>query len=253
VKHTTATRLVSLVLSAALLLPGCAATQEPGVAYDPFEDVNRGVYAFNESLDEYVLEPAARGWKRITPAELRLGFSNFFDNLAYPGVVLNDLLQGKFEHATRGSIRFVINSTLGVAGFFDPASRMGLENRNEDFGQTLGVWGAEPGAYLTLPLLGPSSVRDVNRYPVEYFTNMLTLATVGAATGGALLAINVVNTRAQLEGADRLREEAALDPYAFTRSAYMQYRRNQVYDGNPPATQDPFEEFFENYDPAGAQ
>ncbi len=250
--HALPARIMSLALTAALLLPGCAATREPGVAYDPFEETNRNLYAFNESLDEYVIAPVARGWTRITPAELRLGFSNFFDNLAYPGVVLNDLLQGKFEHATRGTIRFAINSTLGLAGFLDPATQMGLENRSEDFGQTLGVWGTDPGAYLMLPLLGPSNVRDVNRYPVEYFTNVLTLAAVGWATGGTLVAVNIINTRARLEGTARLRDEAALDPYAFTRSAYAQYRLNQIYDGSPP-TRDPFEEFFEDQGAPGSQ
>lgn len=236
---------VAVAALLATALAGCASNQVPGEPYDPFEPANRNVYQFNERLDEYALEPAARGWRRVTPASMRRGVGNFFDNLAYPGVVLNELLQGKVENATRGSIRFVINSTLGVAGFFDPATRMGLENRHEDFGQTLGVWGADSGAYVVLPLLGPSNVRDTTRYPVEYYTNVLTMASVGLATGGALVALNVVNSRARLDSAVRFRDEAALEPYSFTRSSYEQYRFNQIHDGNPPQTSDPFEEFFD--------
>lgn len=234
------------MVALAVGLAGCASNQVPGEAYDPLEPANRKVYAFNEGLDEYALEPAARGWKRVTPAPVRRGVGNFFDNLAYPGVVLNELLQGKVENATRGSIRFMVNSTLGLAGLFDPASRMGLENRYEDFGQTLGVWGADSGAYLVLPLLGPSNARDSTRYPVEYATNVLTMASVGLATGGALMALNVVNSRARLDSAVRFRDEAALEPYSFTRSSYEQYRYDRIHDGNPPQTEDPFDEFFDD-------
>lgn len=238
-------------LLAVALLAGCAsAPADPQATNDPLEDTNRTIYAFNETVDEYALAPAARAWTWATPAGFRRGVGNFFDNLSYPGTVLNNLLQGKGEAATRDTIRFVINSTLGLAGFLDPASDMGLEKHSEDFGQTLGVWGADAGPFLMLPLLGPSSGRDVTQYPVSWYTDVLTYAPVDAVTSGGLLVVNVVNTRAQLDRAVSIRDEAALDPYTFTRSSYRQMRLNRVYDGNPPQTEDPYGDFF-NDGPGG--
>lgn len=230
------------------LLTGCATTggSAGDTASDPLEGINRGVYAFNETLDDYALEPAARGWTRITTPGIRRSVGNFFDNLAYPGVVLNSLLQGKFRDASADTARFLVNSTVGILGFFDPAGRyLGIEKRREDFGQTLGVWGADTGPYLVLPLLGPSSTRDVTRYPVEYYTNVLTYVVLDTLTFGTLTAVNVVNTRAELDRAARLRDEAAIDPYAFTRSAYLQNREQQVHDGDPPEDEDPYGDFFD--------
>lgn len=241
-----AARSLAAALLAALLATGCAASPEgPAQAWDPLEGANRNVYAFNETVDEYVLAPAARGWVAVTTPGVRNRVGNFFDNLAQPGVVVNDLLQGNLAHALRGSWRFVFNTTIGIGGLFDPASNIGAPPRNEDFGQTLGAWGAEPGAFLMLPVLGPSSARDVTRYPVDYYTNVLTYIALNTATAGGLLAVQIVNTRAQLDRAVKIREQAALDPYAFTRSSYSQYRYKQVWNGDPPQTDDPFDSFFE--------
>ncbi|WP_440997607.1 MlaA family lipoprotein [Arhodomonas sp. SL1] len=248
--------LIAPLLALGVGLGGCATTNGGSVEaeegeYDPLEPANRKVFDFNESLDEYVLAPAARGWVAVTNETVRTGVGNFFDNLAYPGVILNDLLQGKVGYAADGTARLLVNTTLGVGGLMDPASRMGLAKRNEDFGQTLGHYGAGSGAYLMLPALGPSSARDVTRYPVEYYTGgMNYLALSGVATGG-LVALNLVNTRARLEGTVRLRNEAALDPYAFTRSSYLQYRRNLIYDGDPPEEEDPYGDFFDDMDSGG--
>lgn len=232
------------------LLTGCATSGGNGdsldTASDPLEGFNRGVYAFNETVDDYALGPAARGWIRITTPGIRDSVSNFFDNLAYPGVVLNNLLQGQFREASADSARFLVNSTVGLLGFFDPAGRyLGIEQREEDFGQTLGVWGAEPGSYLMLPFLGPSTTRDTARYPVGFFTNVLTYVTLDVLTFGLVTGVNVVNTRAELEGAFRLRDESAIDPYAFVRSAYLQNREQQVHDGDPPEEEDPYDDFFD--------
>lgn len=250
---TATARNVLRALAPAVLvsvLAGCAGTPQttPQRAYDPLEGANREVYGFNEGLDRYVLAPAARGWTAITNEPVRRGVDNFFDNLAYPGIMLNDLLQGKIGYAFADTARFVFNTTLGLAGFLDPASRMGLPDRTEDFGQTLGTYGVDSGAYLVIPGLGPSSTRDVTRYPVAYYTNVLTYTALNTVTLGGLTALNFVNTRAQLEGAVRLRNEAALDPYAFTRSSYLQYRRNLVYDGNPPEKEDPYGDLFDELD-----
>jgi phospholipid-binding lipoprotein MlaA len=213
---------------------------------DPIEGFNRGVFAFNETLDDYALEPAANAWIAVTPEPARNSVGNFFDNLAAPGQVLNNALQGKGQAAATDGARFFVNSTIGLAGLFDVATGVGLETRPEDFGQTLGVWGVDSGAYLMLPLLGPSSARDVTRYPVSWYTDVLSYVSVDTVARVGLLGINIVNTRAQLGRALSIRDEAALDPYAFTRSSYEQQRRNQIYDGDPPAGEDdPYGDFFD--------
>ena len=182
----------------------------------------------------------------MTSEGVRERVDNFFDNLQAPGFILNDLLQGKAAGAGRQTARFVVNTTVGLLGLFDPAEAwLGLAPRSEDFGQTLGVWGVESGPYVVLPLLGPSSGRDVTRYPVAYYTNLLTYATLDTLTFGTLTAVEVVNARARAERAARFRDDAAVDPYLFTRSAYRQYRRDQVFDGNPPPEADPYGDFFD--------
>ena len=236
------------LLLAALLLAGCASSGNPA-ANDPLEGFNRGVYAFNEELDNYLIAPASRGWTRVTTPDVRNSVSNFFHNLESPGYILNDLLQGKPLGAGRQTVRFAVNSTLGVLGFFDPAEAwLGIERRPEDFGQTLGSWGVDSGPYLVLPLFGPSSPRDATSYPVAYYTNVLTYVVIDTLTFGSLTAVNIVNSRAELEDAARFRDDAAIDPYVFTRSAYRQYRRNAVHDGNPPLEDDPYSDFLEDLD-----
>lgn len=257
-------RAAAMLLIAALI-GGCATTSEPGQPSaeaegsvetsdasaegmpDPLEGFNRGVFTFNEKLDDYALEPAANAWIAVTPEVARNSVGNFFANLGAPGQVLNNALQGKGQAAATDGARFLVNSTLGLAGLFDVASGVGLETRSEDFGQTLGVWGVDSGAYLMLPLLGPSSARDVTRYPVSWYTDILTYVSLDTVTQVGLTGINIINTRAQLGRALSIRDEAALDPYAFTRSSYEQRRRNQIYDGNPPGggDDDPYGDFFD--------
>lgn len=253
-------RLVSITVIAALLV-GCATSKAPDNATesaaatevadgestgDPLEGVNRRIFAFNEGVDEYALEPAANAWIAVTPAQIRRNVGNFFDNVGAPGQVLNNLLQAKGEAAATEAARFFVNTTIGVAGLFDVASGVGLKTRPEDFGQTLGVWGVDSGPYLMLPLLGPSSTRDVSRYPVSWYTDVLTYVSLDTATQIGLTGLNIVNTRAQLGRAISIRDEAALDPYAFTRSSYQQQRRSQIYDGEPPAgDDDPYGDFFD--------
>ncbi len=247
------TRLLISLLAAALLA-GCASNGRSASADDPIEGFNRGVYVFNDGLDTYALAPASRGWTRVTTPDVRSSVDNFFDNLESPGYILNDILQGKPLDAGRETVRFVVNSTVGILGLFDPAEAwLGLEGRAEDFGQTLGVWGADAGPYLVLPLFGPSGARDVTQYPVAYYTNVLTYVALDTLTFGTLTAVNIVNSRALVDDAARFRDDAAIDPYVFTRSAYRQYRQDQVYDGNPPLDNDPYSDFFEGMDaPANA-
>lgn len=249
-----ATRIL-IGLIAASLLAGCASNGGSASADDPIEGFNRGVYAFNEGLDTYALEPASRGWVNITTPDVRDSVDNFFDNLETPGYILNNILQGKPLDAGKETVRFTINSTIGILGLFDPAEAwLGIEGRAEDFGQTLGVWGADPGPYLVVPLFGPSGARDVTQYPIAYYTNVITYVALDTVTFGTLTAVNVVNTRARLGDTTRFRDDAAIDPYIFMRSAYRQYREDQVHDGEPPLDDDAYSDFFETMDedsPAG--
>ncbi|MGR8918752.1 MAG: MlaA family lipoprotein [Gammaproteobacteria bacterium] len=221
-------------------LSGCASTATTD-AGDPHESLNRKFYAFNDGLDRNFLQPIARGYVNVTPDPVRDGVTNFFDNVGYLNTIANDLLQGKLGQFFEDSGRFVINSTIGIGGLFDPATGMGLPQNNEDLGQTFGTWGAGEGAYLTLPLLGPSSYRDVPAPVMGIFLNPLTyLSPVITIPAGF---VSAVNTRANLLDATRIRDEAALDPYTFVREAWRQQREFDIYDGNPPG--DGFDEFIE--------
>lgn len=227
-----------------LALAGCASQPvAEGETYDPLEEVNRDVYAFNDGLDRYVLAPAARGWTAVTPQFVRTGVDNFIDNAGYINVILNDFLQGKPAQGVRDTGRFLTNSTIGVLGLFDVATHLGMPAHDEDFGQTLGTWGSDQGAYLMLPAFGPSSSRDITSYPVAALTNVLNYTLDGGVLLG-LKVLDAVNTRAQLDKAVKIRDQAALDPYLFTREAWIQHRRQLVYDGNPPLEY--YDEFFED-------
>lgn len=245
--NATGRRLVlGLALFCTLLLAGCAQNPAQQDVYDPLEPMNRKIFAFNEQFDRYLLHPVSQAWEFVTPGFVREGVGNFFGNLTYPGAVLNDLLQGKPIYASKDLLRFVVNTTLGIGGLFDPATRMGLRDHREDFGQTLAVWGSGPGPYLVLPVLGPSNVRDAAGLPVDLYTNGLTFIVSSTETRAELTGLNMVNTRAQLEKAVRISREAAVDRYAFIRSAYQQQRLNAIYDGNPPIEQLYDESLFED-------
>lgn len=224
-----AARLGGLI-AAVMALGGCATTSSP---QDPFETFNRGVYRFNERLDKAVLRPTARAYRAVLPSFVRRSVSNVFSNVADVRVVLNNTLQGKFATAYGDFGRIAINSTLGVLGLFDVASEAGIERHNEDFGQTLGWWGLPPGPFIMLPLFGPSSVRDTAGFVVDSLTDPVNYVDPSRAQN-QLTATRLVNQRAELLDATKLRDAAALDPYLFTRNAYLQRRRNLVFDGQPP-------------------
>nr|VFK04245.1 MAG: phospholipid-binding lipoprotein MlaA [Candidatus Kentron sp. H]VFK04427.1 MAG: phospholipid-binding lipoprotein MlaA [Candidatus Kentron sp. H]VFK07416.1 MAG: phospholipid-binding lipoprotein MlaA [Candidatus Kentron sp. H] len=198
---------------------------------DPAQRVNRIFYGINDVVDKAFVEPVAEAYVAYIPDGIRTGVSNFFDNLGYLGVVINDVLQGKIERALKDTGRFVVNSTIGIGGIFDPATHMGLARHEEDFGQTLGVWGADEGAYLVLPALGPSSVRDVPGVVMGFFTNLLYYMESSALA--PLLAFYVIDYRADLLTAAHSRDES-LDPYIFMRDAYRQRQTYLIHDGNPP-------------------
>lgn len=161
-----------LLIGLACLLGACAHSpvDDP---LDPYESWNRKVYGFNDAVDRAVLKPTAKAYVKVLPTEVRTGIGNFIDNLFYPRVIANDLLQAKWTHAGRDTTRFLLNSTFGLAGLLDPATMVGLERRNEDFGQTLGYWGLGQGPYLMLPFLGPSTPRELGGMAGDYVINPL--------------------------------------------------------------------------------
>jgi phospholipid-binding lipoprotein MlaA len=216
-----------------LLLSGCATVDAERDPRDPWEGFNRGVYSFNETFDQYVAQPVARGYVAVLHQEIRTRVSNFFANIQDLLIGANNFLQGKFEDGVNDWARFTFNSTFGLLGLHDVASDLGLEKHNEDFGQTLGRWGAGPGPYLVLPFLGSSTVRDATGTAVDW-----AVQPVGevrpTALRNTLYGLYFVDTRAQLLDASRILEEAALDKYVFQRDAYLQRRRSLIYDGSPP-------------------
>ncbi|MEN3109914.1 VacJ family lipoprotein [Uliginosibacterium paludis] len=222
-----------------LTLSGCATTATNPA--DPWESVNRKVYAVNDSLDRYALRPVAQGYKTVVPLPLRTNVSNFFGNIEDVWTGLNNLLQGKPREGASDFGRVAINSTIGILGLFDVATDIGLEKHEEDLGQTLGVWGMGPGPYVMLPLLGPSTVRDaggsVPRYLLDPSSEISRIPLRNSVT-----ALKLVNARAQLIGADSALDEAALDRYGYLRDFYLKSRQSQIFDGHPPREKDDYYE-----------
>jgi phospholipid-binding lipoprotein MlaA len=213
---------------------GCASTQtkDAETNNDTLEPVNRASFGLNETLDEYIIKPIAEPYAKYTPEVYRSGITNFFDNLSYLNVVLHSFLQGKFGQGFSGITRFVVNSTLGIGGLNDIATPMGLPKHNEDFGQTLATWGMGQGSYLVIPLHGPNTVRNTPDMVTSTLLNPFFY--ISSAILWPVAALNLINTRANLLEATNLRDEAAIEPYTFTREAFLQQRQNLIYDGNPP-------------------
>lgn len=213
-----------------LTISGCATQANK----DPLEAMNRGIYKFNDVADTYAIKPVATAYKTVAPTPIRKGFNNFFNNLGSITTVLNDLLQLKFANAFTDAGRFIINSTFGLAGFIDVASMDNVPNHREDFGQTLGYWGMKDSAYFVLPFLGPSTLRDtaglafdtVTSDPITYTHNIGQIRL-----HNQLRAAQLVDRRTELLEAKDIVDNASLDPYAFTRDAYLQRRANLIADG----------------------
>ncbi|MBC8025474.1 MAG: VacJ family lipoprotein [Steroidobacteraceae bacterium] len=221
----------ALALALALLCAGCATVPsgKPDPR-DPWERFNRTSFAVNDALDRAALKPVAKAYKKVTPRFMRTGINNFFSNLDNISTVINDVLQGKGKQAGRDSARFLMNSTLGLGGLFDPATAAGLEKNDEDFGQTLGKWGVKSGPYLMLPVLGPSTLRDsIARFPEQYTNPVQYLED--DSTRFIITGIGVIDMRAGLLDLDA-QIEKSYDKYAFIRNAWLQRREYQVTDGN---------------------
>lgn len=221
--------LVFVVLAAS----GCAATPGRTVNDDRWEGLNRGVYKFNDTVDRAALKPVAKGYRKITPGWMRTGIGNFFGNLDYPITIVHQFLQGKGVAGLKDTGRFLVNTTLGLGGIFDVATPMGLLANDEDLGQTLAVWGVGSGPYVTLPFLGPSSVRDAPSRFADFFLDALSYVDVPWEATWGKRALDAVHTRAELLPLDQTLERT-FDPYAFMRDAWVQQREFEIFDGNPP-------------------
>ncbi len=220
-----------LALLAALTLSACATTG--GDPRDPWEGLNRKTFAFNDALDRAVMKPLAQGYEKVTPPFVREGVSNFYRNIEDINTGLNNLLQGKLKEGAGDAGRIVVNTVFGVFGLWDIATPLGLEKHDEDFGQTLGWWGVPPGPYFVIPFLGPSTARDAPARAVDPGWYYPRYVDNDPAYWG-LWGLDKVRIRASLLKAETVLEEAALDRYTFLRDAWLQRRRSQVYDGNPP-------------------
>jgi phospholipid-binding lipoprotein MlaA len=220
------------LLALAVTSTGCA-TGPNANPKDPLEPMNRQVARFNDVLDDNVLKPVATGYRDYTPQPVQTGVSNFFRNLSDVWSTANNGLQLKGRDTAESLMRVVVNTTLGIYGLFDVATQIGLERHPEDFGQTLGYWGVPSGPYVVLPLLGPSTVRDTSVVPVETSVDFVRQYD-DVPVRNAAMATRIVDKRASLLKTTDLLTGAAIDKYSFTRDSYLQFRRNQVYDGNPP-------------------
>ncbi|MDB2704983.1 VacJ family lipoprotein [Pseudomonadota bacterium] len=231
--HKLTLPLKIILISALAILSGCATTHQVDGVNDPYESYNRTMYSFNKTLDKAIIKPAAQVYDAVLPDPISWGISNFFSNLLEVKVVLNDLLQFKFEQAADDFGRLALNTTVGFGGIFDIAGHAGHTANDEDFGQTLGVWGVEPGPYLVLPLFGPRNIRDTVGLVGDTYSHPVTyLKDAGARN--AFVTANLLDKRATALGIDNVLNEATADEYSYVRDAYTQRRLNLVYDGNPP-------------------
>ena len=240
-----------ILLVSAFLLAGCTTTGSTDLARaeaDPWEASNRRMYKFNKGLDRWVVRPVTTGYRAVTPNPVRTAVTNAYGNYGEPANFLNSVLQGKFAQAFRTLDRFLLNSTLGVAGIADVATNLGRPREAEDFGQTLARWGVKSGPYVVLPLFGPSTLRDGIMTPFDFFVDPADFARNAWLSPGwgvrlGMAGGRIINFRNQLieTGADKLLADS-LDEYALARSAWLQRRRLQLFDGQLPAEEDPFAE-----------
>ena len=225
---------VMVLLTCAIVLStACASTPKGTDNSDPYEGVNRKIFAFNDTLDRHILKPVADAYVKVTPEPARTSVSNFFSNLGYLNVVLNDFLQGKFKQGAADLSRFLINSTVGSLGLVDVASKVGLKAHDEDTGQTLARYGTPQGPYLVIPFLGPNTTRNVPDLGTSTVTSGLFYVGTLVVTL-PLGALKVVSDRANASNTLNIVNEAALDRYIFIRDAYLQHRNYLIYDGHPP-------------------
>ncbi len=235
-----------LVISISVILGACAGPTSTArsentadrSAGDPWEPLNRGIYAVNNGLDKAALKPVAKGYRKVLPAFVRRGVGNFYANLRTPLTIINQVLQGKGRAAFSDTGRFLLNSTVGIGGLFDPATPAGLEEHREDFGQTLATWGVPDGPFVMVPLLGPRTLRDALAIPLNFLGQPLYHYD-NTSVRDKLWGLEAIDVRARLLAADTFLEDS-FDPYVTIRGAYQQNRNFLIYDGEPPEEYDEF-------------
>lgn len=232
------------IISISLLTVMVGCTKSNPHPMDPLEGINREIYGFNRAVDKGIIRPVAYFYYSYTPKELQSRIHNFFGNLDTLSTIANDILQFKIAYATHDISRFLINSTIGLGGMFDPAHHLGLLKRQEDFGQTLYTWGLHDSIYVVLPLLGPSTVRDTAGMVVDAAFSVFPYIDEDGLTYG-LKALEVIDIRANLLKNETVLESIGVDEYAFVRDAYLQRRAFSSFDGRLPQDfhdSDPFED-----------
>lgn len=231
--NVTSKMITPLFVAGLLLLgSGCSTIKTTEQKNDPYENFNRSMFTLNDKVDGYLAKPISDTYKYITPQFLQTGVYNFYNNLKNVNVVINDTLQAKFSQGAQDTGRLALNSTLGLGGIFDVAKSVGWEQNEEDFDQTLAVWGVPTGSYLVLPILGPSTFRGIPGAAFDTATNPATYV------GSAVNIVSMINTRANAEGSLKFINEAALDPYVFTRESFLQWRNNLATDGKGQSSYD---------------
>jgi phospholipid-binding lipoprotein MlaA len=229
--HNTAR--VTLLAAACLTVFGCASLppnskRDPR---DPWERLNRTTFKVNMAFDHAIARPVAHGYQKVVPSPVRTSVSNFMDNLFYPVTMANDLLQAKFTGFGQDTGRFLLNTTVGIGGLFDPATKVGLEKHEEDLGQTFGVWGIHPGPYFMIPILGPSDVRDgIGRVGDGFLSPLAYVHSNYNYIRYSIFGLEIIDIRYRLIPQEKLLDES-YDPYAFLRNAYLQRRQYLVTDG----------------------
>ena len=224
------------LLVGVLALQGCA-TVKTADARDPWESMNRSVFQFNDAVDTVAIKPAAQLYVKVLPGFVRTGVGNFLGNLGDVWSMTNSALQLKGQATVETFMRIHVNTFFGLGGVLDVATEMRLQKRREDFGQTLGYWGVKPGPYVVLPLLGPSTLRDTLALPLDMQGDVSRLFS-DEATRNVLTATRVLDIRSGLLQTVDVVKAASLDPYSFVRDGFLQKRRNDIYDGNPPSSFD---------------
>jgi len=234
-------RPLTAVFAVAALLAGCASAPPDYVTQtkDPWEGFNRKIYAFNDALDKNLARPVANTYLRAVPAPTRNGIHNVIENLGEPSTIVNDALQGKVGYTFKDLGRFIINSTVGLLGWFDVAQHVGLPVHDEDLGETLAHWGVSSGPYLVIPIIGPSTVRDAGGRVGDLYTDP-PKENLPPRYRNAELLMDGIDTRAGLMGLNGA-IDSAYDPYTFMRDGYLQNRRYHIYEGNPPPSESDYE------------
>lgn len=239
--------LIKALLPCLLLAGGCAATSpQPGPVseVDPWEATNRRIDHFNTKVDNATLKPIAQGYNKVVPEFMRKGVTNFSNNLREPLHIINNFLQGAGGEGFSETGRFLVNSTLGVGGLFDVASRIGFDEYKEDFGQTLAVWGVPSGPYVIVPFFGPQTLRDALALPLDFLADPL-LYYKHDRIRYSIFALRSIDLRARFLSVEKFVKDS-YDPYIALRESYLQHRQFEIYDGNPPADDDFYDDFLED-------